>query len=369
MTSEPLQDRSHAVDPPLGVTRIRQIAPSVGVLAVAFAVGCAFVALSGGNPFHAGAVLLYGALGTSGNIAGVIVKSVPLILTGLSVAVAFRVGLFNIGGEGQLYAGALVSAALGATDLGLPSFIHLPAVLLAALAAGTVWGVIPGWLKARRGVHEVINTIMLNYIAIQTVDYLVSGPLNAGGYATRTHPIVPAATMPELWSVEPVPVSWGVVVALAACAATAWWLFNTAGGVEFRAVGLNPKASRAVGIADTRKMILGMGLAGGLAGLAGGLEVVGLHHTLYAQFSPGYGFDGIAVALLAQSHPVAIIPVAVLFGALRTADRWLQLVAGVPRDIVIIIQGVAVLGVGLQTALTRRAPAPHGPPVQPATAS
>lgn len=329
-------------------------ASSLAVLAVAFTAGAALVALSGGHPAKAGAALVYGAFGTSSHIAGVIVKTVPLLLTGLSVAVAFRVGLFNIGGEGQLYVGALAAAALGALDLGLPRVIHLPVVLLGASLAGGLWGAIPGWLRARRGVHEVINTIMLNYIAIQAVDYLVTGPLNAGEYATKTNPVVPTATMPDLWTIAPTSVSWGIVIALAVCGGAAWWLFRTPGGIEFRAVGLNLKAARAAGIRDARKMVAGMAIAGGLAGLAGCLEVVGVHHTLYAQFSPGYGFDGIAVALLAKNHPLAVIPAAFLFGSLRTADRWLQLVAGVPRDIVIIIQAIAVLGVGIQTVLSRR---------------
>ncbi len=334
--------------------RWRGAISSLAVLVIAFAAGGVLVTLSGGHPGKAGAALLYGAFGTPGHVSGVIVKTVPLLLTGLSVAVAFRVGLFNIGGEGQLYAGALAAATLGALDLGLPRLIHVPVVLTGACLAGGLWGAIPGWLRAYRGVHEVINTIMLNYIAIQAVDYLVTGPLSAGAYATKTDPIVPTATMPDLWTIAPTSVSWGIIIALTVCAGAAWWLFRTPGGIEFRAVGLNLNAARAAGIQDKRKMVTGMAIAGGLAGLGGSLEVIGVHHTLYAQFSPGYGFDGIAVALLARNNPLGVIPAAFLFGALRTADRWLQLIAGVPRDIVIIIQAIAVLGVGLQTALNRR---------------
>ncbi len=327
---------------------------SLTALAAAFVVGFALIAVSGGDPGRAASALFYGAFGTPTNVAGVLIKTVPLLLTGLSVAVAFRVGLFNIGGEGQLYVGALVAAALGALDLGLPRIIHLPVVLLAASLGGGLWGAIPGWLRARRGVHEVINTIMLNYIAIQATDYLVTGPLNAGAYATKTRPLVDTAVLPSLWTVQPTPVSVGILLALIVCGLAAWWLFLTPSGTEFRAVGLNRNAARAAGIRDARHLVLGMTLAGGLAGLAGSLEVTGVHYTLYAQFSPGYGFDGIAVALIARNHPLAVIPAALLFGSLRTADRWLQLVAGVPRDMVIIIQAVAVLGVGLQTVLTRR---------------
>lgn len=336
------------------VPRSRAIAASGLALGAAFAVGFLVIAFSGGDPGRAAGALVYGAFGTRTNAAGTLIKSVPLLLTGLSVALAFRVGLFNIGGEGQLYVGALAAAALGAADLGLPRIVHLPLVLIAALVAGGLWGAIPGWLRASRGVHEVINTIMLNYVAIQATDYLVNGPLNAGGYAVKTKPLVAPAKLPSLWDVPPISVSWGIVIATVACLAGAWLLFHTPLGYELRAVGHNPEAAEATGIRPGSRIVIGMILAGAAAGLAGALEITGVHHTMYAQFSPGYGFDGIAVALLARNHPVGILPAALLFGALRTADRWLQLSTGVARDIVVIIQAVALLAVGIQSTLTRR---------------
>ena len=333
--------------------RAKNILNAAVPLAVAMGVGVGVVLLSGGHPLAALNALAYGAFGTRPNLAGTLVKSVPLLLTGLSVALAFRAGLFNIGGEGQLYVGALSAAWIGGMNIGAPAVLYLPLVIVAAAAAGGVWGAIPGWLRARYGVHEVINTIMMNHIAIQITDYLVSGPLRAGDYAVRTRDIVPQSTLPVLWGVPPVDVSWGIVLALLACVAAAWWLFRTASGYELRAVGQSPAAAEAVGISARRVLVWGMGLAGSLAGLAGGLEICGVHHTFYAQFSPGYGFDGIAVALLARNHPLSVIPAAFLFGALRTADRWLQLSAGVPRDLVVIIQAAAIFAVGAQSAVAR----------------
>jgi len=332
---------------------MRTLLDSLLALAIAFAAGLGIVALSGGSPAAVPRALVYGALGTSVSLAGTLAKTVPLLLTGLSVALAFRAGLFNIGGEGQLYVGAMAAAWLGGLGLCLPSAIYMPLAVGVSVLAGLCWGAVPGWLRARRGVHEVINTIMMNHIAIQLTDYLVTGPLRDGDYATRTRHIASEASVPALWRAPPIVVSWGLVLALAACAAAAWFLFRTAAGYEVRAVGGGARAAEAAGISVPRVLVGSMAMSGGLAGLAGGLLVCGLHRTFYAQFSPGYGFDGIAVALLAQNHPLAVVPAAFFFAALRTADRWLQLSAGVPRDLVVVIQAITILVVGVRTRLVR----------------
>jgi simple sugar transport system permease protein len=311
--------------------------------------GLAVVAATGGSPIETLRALAYGSVGNSVNLSSTLVKSVPLALTGLSVALAFRAGLFNIGGEGQLYVGAAGAAWIGALELGLPAVLHLPLTVCAGSIIGAVWGGIAGWLKATRGVHEVINTIMLNYIAIYGVDYLVRGPLGSETHTTRTAYIVGTSRLPVLWEAPPIEVSCGIIIALVLCVGCWWMLFRMPVGFDIRAVGQNPGAAESVGISSRRVTILAMTLAGAITGVAGCLEITGVHHTLYAQFSPGYGFDGIAVALLGRSHPIAVIPAALLFGALRTADRWLQLSAGVPKDIVIIIQAVAILAVGLKS--------------------
>ncbi len=331
----------------------KSLLPSFYALLFALGLGLGVVLLSGGNPWLVLKTLAYGAFGTKTSLAGTLVKTVPLLLTGLSVALAFRAGLFNIGGEGQLYVGAITAAWLGGLHLNLPAGLYLPLVLGASVVAGGAWGAVPGWLRARRGVHEVINTILMNHIAIQATDYLVNGPLRANDYAARTREIASQSTLSILWQVPPTSVSWGLPLALAACGLSAWMLFRTPSGFEIRAVGQGPEAAEAAGIPTRRILVGSMALAGGLSGLAGGLEICGVHHKFYAQFSSGYGFDGIAVALLAQNHPLAVIPAAFFFGALRTADRWLQLDAGVPRDLVVIIQALAILAVGAQSGIAR----------------
>jgi len=328
---------------------LRSIVESIGILIAAMGIGLAIVTATGGNPVETVRALVYGSVGNSVNLSSTLVKSVPHALTGLSVALAFRAGLFNIGGEGQLYVGAAGAAWIGALDIGLPSAVHLPLTIATGCTFGAIWGGIAGWLKASRGVHEVINTIMLNYIAIYGVDYLVRAPLSAGSHTARTADVVSSSRLPVMWEAPPIEVSCGIVIAGMLCLGCWWMLFRTPIGFDIRTVGQNPEAADSVGVSSRRITVLAMTLAGAIAGAAGSLEITGVHHTLYAQFSPGYGFDGIAVALLGRSHPLAVIPAAFLFGALRTADRWLQLSAGVPKDIVIIIQAVAILAVGLKS--------------------
>lgn len=325
------------------------IVESIGILVAALIMGLVIVAVTGGSPTETLRALAYGSVGNSANLSSTLVKSVPLALTGLSVALAFQAGLFNIGGEGQLYVGAAGAAWIGALELGLPTVLHLPLTVCIGSVIGAVWGGIAGWLKATRGVHEVINTIMLNYIAIYGVDYLVRGPLGSEIHTARTDYIIGTSRMPVLWEAPPVEVSCGIVIVLVLCISCWWMLFRMPVGFDIRAVGQKPGAAESVGISSRWVTVLVMTLAGAITGVAGCIEITGVHHTLYAQFSPGYGFDGIAVALLGRSHPIAVIPAALLFGALRTADRWLQLSAGVPKDIVIIIQAVAILAVGLKS--------------------
>ena len=304
------------------------------------------VALSGGDPFRVLGALFVGAFGSAEGITSTLMKATPLMFIGLAVAFGLRAGLFNIGGEGQLYVGGVAAAAVGIGFIRLPGPLHLPMSLLAGTCAGAIWGAIPGWLKARRGVHEVINTILMNYIAIHLTGYLVNGPMAASEAASRTRDIAESAVLPVLWSVPPVGVNAGLLIALILCGLLCILLYDTPYGFEVRAVGHNPVASFSAGIDVDRITIQTLTISGGLAGLAGAVEVCGVHGTFYAQFSPGYGFDGIAVALLARNHPLGVIVSAILFGGFRTADRFLQLTAGVPRDLVTILQAAVIFFVG-----------------------
>ncbi|MGA9348837.1 MAG: ABC transporter permease [Anaerolineae bacterium] len=271
-----------------------------------------------------------------------LVASTPYILAGLAVALGFRCGLFNIGAEGQFFIGALCSAWVGYTFTGLPWFIHLPLALLAGALGGAFWGAIPGYLKATTGAHEVVNTIMMNWISFRLSDWLLTGPMKAPGYRPITPQIEATAALPRLFP-APLRVHAGFFLALAVAALVYWLLFKTTIGFEIRAVGANPDAARYAGINITWNFVLAMILSGALAGLAGASQVLGTDHWVGQGFSAGYGFDAIALALLGKSHPLGVVLAALLFGTLRSGATRMQSLAGIPIDIISIIQGLVII--------------------------
>jgi len=271
-----------------------------------------------------------------------LVASTPYILAGLAVALGFRCGLFNIGAEGQFFIGALCSAWVGYTFTGLPWFIHLPLALLAGALGGAFWAAIPGYLKATTGAHEVVNTIMMNWISFRLSDWLLTGPMKAPGYRPVTPQIEATAALPRLFP-APLRVHAGFFLALAVAALVYWLLFKTTIGFEIRAVGANPDAARYAGINITLNFILAMVFSGALAGLAGASQVLGTDHWVGQGFSAGYGFDAIALALLGKSHPLGVVLAALLFGTLRSGATRMQSLAGIPIDIISIIQGLVII--------------------------
>lgn len=272
-----------------------------------------------------------------------LVAATPYIFTGLAVAVGFKGGLFNIGAEGQLFAGAIAAAFVGYAVTGLPWYIHLPLALLAGFAAGALWGAIPGYLKATRGVNEVINTIMMNYIMFLLADWLVgpNGPMRAQGGAPRSPFILPTAYLPSLLP-EPVRLHGGFFLAIGAVFFVYWFLWKTTLGFEIRTVGASPTAAKYAGISVGRIFVLTMSLSGGLAGLGGANELLGLNHYMAAAFSPGYGFDAIALALLGKSNPFGVLAAALLFGFLRSGATRMQSIAGVPVEIISVMQAMII---------------------------
>jgi general nucleoside transport system permease protein len=271
-----------------------------------------------------------------------LVASTPYILTGLSVAIGFRAGLFNIGAEGQFFIGALCSAYVGYSISGLPAFIHLPLALLAGAAGGAVWGAIPGYLKARFGAHEVVNTIMMNWIAFRLSDWLLTGPMQASGFRPVTPNVAVTAELPRFFA-DPIRLNWGFILSLAIAGLIYWLLFKTTIGFELRSVGNNPDGSKYAGMSITRNIVLVMTLAGALAGLAGTVQVLGVDRWVGQGFSAGYGFDSIALALLGKSHPLGVVLAALLFGFLRSGATRMQSMAGVPIDIISVIQGIVII--------------------------
>ena len=272
-----------------------------------------------------------------------LVASTPYIFGGLALALGFRAGVFNIGAEGQVFVGAIFAAYAGYAIQGLPAIIHIPLALAAGALGGAIWGFIPGWLKAKTGGHEVINTIMMNYVAFRLSEWLLAGPMKRPDSFNPISPTIAESAMLPRFFGYPIRFHLGFFIALLAAWFVYWLLFKTTWGFNLRTVGANPSAAKYAGINVTRYMVLGMTLSGALAGLAGTNEVLGLNHNLALAFSSGYGFDSIALALLGNNHPVGVVLAALLFGTMRNGATRMQVAAGIPIDIISILQAVILI--------------------------
>ncbi len=329
-----------------GVDPVAALGASWDLVAAAYG---ALIAGSIGNPGDLVGALAAGDLdafvAALDPISVTLQRSTPLIFAGLSVALAFRSGLFNIGAEGQLYLGALFAVFVGFSFPGLPFFIHIPLAVAAGFLGGALWGFIPGFLKARTGAHEVIVTIMLNYVAYRLIDLALKTDVfqRPGREDPISKEVVESAALPPLIPGLAAGVHWGLVIALIAAAVVSWLLFRSTKGFEFRAVGLNPQAARYAGIDTGRTVILAMAVCGGLAGLAGTSEVLGSNRRLVSGLSPGYGFDAIALALLGRSRPLGVVAAALLFGALRAGATPMQAATGIPIDLVVVVQALVIM--------------------------
>jgi simple sugar transport system permease protein len=325
---------------------LRASAPVLAIV-LAFAAGAGFIAAIGENPLEIYGLMMRETLGTGYGIGQTLFKATPLVFTGMAVAFGFRAGLFNIGVEGQLYLGAFAAALTGIAVAGLPAPLALPLCLVAAALAGAVWGGIPGVLKARFGAHEVINTIMLNFIAFARVFQTAT---------VRTAEITPAAALPRLSDFLPAlrgsPANLSLLVGLMVAAVIGWLLFRTRLGYELRVVGLNASAAEYGGVSIGRAQITAMALSGMVAGLGGSNFVLGYKHFFELGFSGGAGFLGIAVALVGRNHPVGVILAALVFGAL--GHGGLVINQRVPKELVDILVAIVILfAIVLQTSFER----------------
>lgn len=321
---------------------MRRLAPPLAALGVGSAASALLIALAGGDPLLALTALLEGAFGSADAWSEVGVRTCPLLLTGLAVALAFRAGIWNIGAEGQLLLGAIVVAALGTRLAGWPPWAAVPVALGAAALGGGAWAGIAAALRSRRGVDEVISTIMLNFIALGLVGWLVHGPLmEAAGAYPQSDAVSAAVRLPRL--ISGYRVHAGLLLAALAAAGVYGLLFRTTLGFEMRAAGLNPIAARLAGLRTTAALGRALVLSGALAGLAGGVEVSAVTFRLYDSFSPGYGFTAIAVALLGRLHPVGVLLAAIFFGALDVGSTAMQRVAGVSSVLVSAVQAIVIL--------------------------
>jgi general nucleoside transport system permease protein len=280
--------------------------------------------------------LLQGAFSSFNSIVSTVVNATPLILAGLAVGLGFKAGLFNIGGQGQFLMGGLAAAAVGAGLAHAPPVVAIPAAVLAGMGAGALYGAIPGFLKAYTGAHEVVITIMLNYVAIQAIAYAVTGPLRAQGASFARSPDVQNAALPVLIGNNG---HLGIIFGFIAVPLAWWLLYRSTVGFEIRTVGANPDAARYAGMRPRFLIILTMTICGLLAGLAGAGEILGLSGFMPAGYSTNVGFDGITVALLGRTHPIGILFAGLLLGAMRAGAGLMQIQAGIPVQMVDVLQG------------------------------
>jgi ABC-type uncharacterized transport system permease subunit len=326
---------------------LHNIFQPVAAIIVAFAIGAVMIWLSGKSPLNAYRALFYGAFGSKANFSEALIKTIPLILCGLCVAICFRSSFFNIGAEGQFYMGALVATWIG-VSFNAPTPIMFALLMGGAFLAGGLWCILAGWLKVKLGCSEVINTIMLNYVATGLTGYAVNGPLQeSAGFLPQSDLIARSGWLPVILSGTRLHV--GLIIALLCVLLVNFLLFKTVFGYQIRAVGLSPKAAEYAGINSPLRLLQTCLLSGGLAGLAGAIELMGITHRLYEVFSPGYGFDAIAVSLLAGNNPLGIIASAFLFGVLRAGSSQMQMSAGISSVLIYMIQALVIVFILLST--------------------
>ncbi len=325
---------------------IQILVPVVAIL-ISFLAGAILIAGIGGNPGEAFSFLLKGAFGTKANFGETIVKSVPLIFTGLAATFAYKCGVFNLGAEGQFAMGAVASIWVSTSLTGISGIPLLIISLLAGVLAGGLWGCIPGILKITRGLNEMIVSIMLNYIAILFMGYLYSSPLREGSVPqTAAVPV----KLPRI--MEGTRLHAGIIFAIVLALFLYYFLFHTAAGFKLRAVGLNQTAARYNGYSVKKFMLVSFIISGAIAGLGGSIELHGTQFRLMAGFGDGYGFDGVAIALIGQLNPIGTVLVAYLFAVLRTGATTMQAGSGMPTSVIDIIQALIIVFAVAGSALT-----------------
>lgn len=314
---------------------------SVISLGLAIVISGIIMALCGYNPFEAFGAMFVGAFGSQRAIAQTLTQATPLIFTGLAFTFAKKATLINLGIEGQLQMGAMAAAIVGAIDLGLPMVLHLPLALVAGMIAGGLYAGFVGFLKVKFGSNEVIATIMLNSIAIYFVSYLANYPLKVEGAVAQTSKVMETAMLPRIFSKYQLTLA--IFIAIAACILVKYFMQKTKLGYEMRCVGMNSTAAETAGIKIGKIMMIAMFISGAIAGLAGAGQVLGVDRRFIDGFSPGYGFDGIAVAALAADNPIGVIFAGIIFGALRAGSMVLNRTTNIPTDFVNVIQALVVL--------------------------
>ncbi|MCJ7732743.1 ABC transporter permease [Candidatus Bathyarchaeota archaeon] len=328
----------------------------VAAIIAAFIVGALILYATGYNPLNAYISMATGAFGNTFGIGQTLTQATPIIFTSLAFLISAKAGLFNIGAEGQFLMGAMGATIVGIYVQGLPWYIHVPLSMMAGMAAGGFWGLIPAVLKSRFEAHEVITTMMLSYVAKYLTSYLVNYPLKAPGWVSQTVKIQSTAELSRI--LPPTQLSGAIFVAVLFVALTQFLLQKTILGYELRAIGLNPTTAENSGISITRGIIISMVLSGALAGIGGACEIMGVHKRFIDGFSPGYGWDGLAVALVGGLHPVGIFLASILFGALRSGGMIMARAIKIPQDLISLLQGLVIVFVAapmlIRSLLRRR---------------
>jgi simple sugar transport system permease protein len=335
-----------------------QAAMPILAMLAALLIGAVMLVLLKANPFEAYATMVSGVFGSVSGFTQSLVKATPLLLVGLGICIAFRASIINIGGEGQIILGAVMGTWFALAFRTWPGWLLLPLTLIAGFMAGAVWGFVPGILKARLAVNEILSTVMMNAIALQLMNLLVRGPLiDPAGVTAGTY-LAQSERLPEqTWLLRLVPqtlLHTGAIIAVVLAIAVYIFLWRTTIGYRIRAVGMNPDASRYAGIPVPFYQALSLTLAGGFAGLAGVIEVLGVQHRLLEGITGGYGFTGIVAALFGGLHPLGLIPAAWLFGSLLVGADMMQRAVQVPSALISAILGLVVLFVVGSSLLSRR---------------
>lgn len=317
---------------------IKTLIPVISVM-LAFLVGAALIASIGGNPSDAFGYLFKGAFGNSTNLGKTLVKATPLIFTGLSATFAYRCGVFNLGAEGQFVVGALTSIWVSVTLKEVSGVPLLILSLISGTIAGGIWGAIPGILKITRGLNEMIVSIMLNYVAVLFMGYLYTGPLREGN-VPQTEAVSDALKLGRVFGSN---VHSGFIIAMVLAIVIYYFLFFTSNGFKLRAVGLNDIASMYNGFSVKKFMLMSFIVSGAIAGIGGSVELHGVQYRLMSGFGMGYGFDGVAIALIGQLNPIGTVLVAYLFAVLRTGASTMQVGTGLPTAVIDIIQALVIV--------------------------
>lgn len=342
----------------------RQVAVPAGAIVLAFLVGA--VVLIASSPLVSGHLdlflplrtyfaLLQGSVFSFNSIIDTITIATPLALVGLAVGLGFKAGLFNIGGQGQFLVGALAAAGTGAALSGASPLVAVPLALLSGVVAGAIFGFIPGFLKAYTGAHEVVTTIMLNYIAYQIVGYAIAGPLRAAGASFARSNDVGNAALPAIINAGTAghEASLGILIPVVVVPVIWWLLFRSTIGFEIRTVGANPDAARYAGMKPRRLVVFALTLGGLLAGVGGAIEILGRDRYMAAAYSTNIGYDAILVALLGRAHPVGIVIAALLLGAMRAGAPAMQSQAGIPPQMIDVLQGVILFFLAAELVVRR----------------